>query len=150
MWTFVLSGILYLAGVGVVLIVKPSFMFTPDGQWKEFGVGKADDLHTPFPLWLFCIVWALVSYVLVLGVTAMMKKTTKKTVEDSFELESLPEVFATPPPSPSSSANSSPRNNKRFKNNANRNMPKGYYVLNRKASKLSGMPKYVYIGQNFD
>jgi hypothetical protein len=26
-------------------------------------------------------------------------------------------------------------------------LPKGYYILNRKASKLAGVPKYVYLGQ---
>ena len=25
-------------------------------------------------------------------------------------------------------------------------LPKGYYVLNKKATKLSGVPKYVYLG----
>jgi len=26
-------------------------------------------------------------------------------------------------------------------------LPKGYYVLNNKATKLSGVPKYVYLGE---
>lgn len=35
-------------------------MFNHDGSWKEFGVG--DEFTTRFPIWMFCIVWAVVSY----------------------------------------------------------------------------------------
>jgi hypothetical protein len=66
MWIFIISGILYLVGIAIVLILKPSYMFTPDGHWKEFGIGQREDRYTPFPFWLFCLVWALVAYFLVL------------------------------------------------------------------------------------
>jgi hypothetical protein len=66
MWTFIVSGALYLVGVAVVLVVKTSFMFTPYGNWKEFGIGQSEARYTTFPFWLFCLVWAVVSYIIVL------------------------------------------------------------------------------------
>lgn len=36
-------------------------MFNEDGSWKEFGLYNSEK-HTWFPVWLFCIVWAIVSY----------------------------------------------------------------------------------------
>ena len=55
------SAILYLTGVAALLFFKPAYMFNEDGTWKEFGLAKSEKL-TPFPVWLFCIVWALISY----------------------------------------------------------------------------------------
>ena len=66
MWIFIVAGALYLIGVGVVLVLRPSFMFTPDGAWKEFGIGKNDERYTPCPFWLFCLTWAAISYILVI------------------------------------------------------------------------------------
>jgi hypothetical protein len=37
-------------------------MFHADGRWKEFGLSDYD--ATVFPFWLFCIVWALVSFLI--------------------------------------------------------------------------------------
>ena len=54
------SLVLYLIGIAAILHVRPPLMFNHDGSWKEFGVG--DDNTTRFPLWMFCIIWAVVSY----------------------------------------------------------------------------------------
>lgn len=142
MWAFIISGALYLVGVAVALVVKPSFMFAPDGTWKEFGIGQDEKRYTVFPFWLFCLVWAVLSYVIVLTFMPLVvdvdemnrinrgesvytsnnkPKRSKKIVEDSdlvFDDEVEPEV-----------------------------LPKGYYVLNKKASRLAGAPKYVYLGE---
>lgn len=117
MLAFIISGIVYLVGVAILLVLRPSYMFTPDGDWKEFGIGK-DDRYTPFPFWLFCITWALVAYVLV--IVALGK---------------------TAGPSPLA-VNSAPM----YDSGEAVELPKGYYVLNKKATKLSGVPKYVYLG----
>jgi hypothetical protein len=106
MWAFLIAGIVYLIGVAIVLAIRPSYMFTPDGLWKEFGIEKGDE-YTLCPFWFFCIVWALVSYFLVI----VLYKD---------------DVSVNPPT----------------------NLPKGYYVLNNKASRLSGVPKYVYLGED--
>lgn len=123
MLPFIISGVVYLVGVGIVLVVRPSFMFTPDGGWKEFGIGKNEDHYTPFPFWLFCIVLALVTYVIV--------------------------VILVPSAASFSANNSRTRNNNVRVNPAFDEpveLPKGYYVLNKKATKLAGVPKYVYLG----
>ncbi len=123
MLPFIISGVVYLVGVGIVLVVRPSFMFTPDGGWKEFGIGKNEDHYTPFPFWLFCIVLALVTYVIVVMLV---------------------------PSSASSLANNSRNRNTNVRANTGFDepveLPKGYYVLNKKATKLAGVPKYVYLG----
>ena len=137
MWTFIFAGLLYLTGVAVVLVLKPSFMFTPDGVWKEFGIGKNESRYTPFTFWLFCLVWALVSYIIVIIVEPIFQR-----------------------PEPEFSVNRRNKRNVRFENDSDlvfedelegqaeaQTLPKGYYVLNRKASKLAGVPKYVYLGQ---
>jgi len=142
MLTFIVAGALYLVGVAVVLVIKPSIMFTPDGNWKEFGIGQSEARYTTFPFWLFCLLWAVLSYVIVLMVLPL--------VYDDQESEPI-------------YTNSKPRNNS--KNNNRKKvveesdllfddeveeapvLRKGYYVLNKKASRLAGSPKYIYMGE---
>jgi hypothetical protein len=138
MWIFFAAGSLYLIGVAVVLVLKPRWMFTPEGAWKEFGIGQREDRYTPFPFWMFCLVWALVAYGLTLAVDSWMgsRNSTidvQEEVETSFELPVK---------------NTIRRNNNGRRSNANKpvELPKGYYVLDRKATSLSGVPKYVYLG----
>jgi len=137
--TFSIAGSLYLVGVGIVLFMKPSYMFTPDGDWKEFGIGQNEDRYSPFPFWLFCLVWALVAYFLVVLMEPAIFGPT-------------PEVAAA-----AAAAYSSSLRNVRGNARMNRytddsdsdgavELPKGYYVLNKKATRLSGVPKYVYLG----
>ena len=59
------AGILYLIVVAIVLTIKPNFMFMEDGTWKEFGIGRNPATHTWMPFWLFAVLWALISYILV-------------------------------------------------------------------------------------
>ncbi len=133
MWTFFTAGILYLLGVAVVLFAKPQFMFSPDGNWKEFGIGQREDRYTPFPFWLFCIVWAIVSYVILLLLL------TPKTVETPFRTKKRNQ----------SAEIDYDHDDGLFDFDEDvRQLPKGYYVLNKKATRLSGIPKYVYLGAN--
>lgn len=147
MWTFIFAGLLYLTGVAVILVLKPSFMFTPDGVWKEFGIGKNEARYTPFTFWLFCLVWALVSYLLVLLISPLFERRetlptfinsrrNKRNVrfENDSDLVFEDELMPEQPGQPGQSVQES-------------SLPKGYYVLNRKASKLAGVPKYVYLGE---
>lgn len=55
-----MSTVFYLLGVAAVLYLRPAVMFHADGRWKEFGVRDPNATMTPF--WLFCVVWALVSF----------------------------------------------------------------------------------------
>jgi hypothetical protein len=146
MWTFIIAGALYLIGVGVVLVLRPAFMFTPDGNWKEFGIGQRDDRYTPFPFWLFCLTWALLSYVLVLLLRPVFMSSTEDIpVNNTTKLNNRPnnrrnnnrrKVIEEPEPELEVDAEA----------DSAVELPKGYYVLNKKATKLSGVPKYVYLG----
>jgi hypothetical protein len=121
MLVFILSGVLYLAGIAIVLILKPSYMFTPDGHWKEFGIGQREDRYTPFPFWLFCLVWALICYILILLISLMFDKSDLAVITNNRNR--VEEIVDGP-----------------------KELAKGYYVLNKKASKIAGVPKYVYLG----
>jgi hypothetical protein len=103
-------------------------MFTPDGNWKEFGLGKSQEKYTPFPFWLFCLIWALMSYVLTILVVKLYPSSKQESRSRSSPIA---------PPVEEEQV---------FQNARNQDLPKGYYVLNKKATKLSGMPKYVYLG----
>ena len=98
-----------------MLLWKPQLMFTEDGTWKEFGL-IANPKYTWFPFWLFCILWALLSYTL-----------SRAIIGSSPSVSTKPLNISTPPPT---------------KNN----LKPGYYVLNREASEIEGVPRYVYIG----
>ena len=65
------SGFLYLAGIALMLTLRPEFMFHSDGSWKEFGIGRNPDRYTWFPFWIFAIVWAIVSYVLIVFLASL-------------------------------------------------------------------------------
>jgi hypothetical protein len=162
MMTFAIAGSIYLVGVGIVLFIKPSLMFTPDGDWKEFGIGQREDRYTPFPFWLFCLSWAILAYFLVLLVKPYVFPQNSK---NAYRVEPLP------PPELEDMTNFKKRNNRRRnvedletlstprskRGNTDEfvedldvdeamELPKGYYVLNKKATRLSGVPKYVYLG----
>lgn len=158
MWTFIVAGALYLIGVAIMLVLKPDFMFTPDGNWKEFGIGKNKARYTPFPFWLFCLLWAVVAYTIVLLLMPF--------VVDVADIEKANASNAANAYRQSRQANAANarnvKNNRARNNNAElemdsnlefdddtfgKNPQKGYYVLNRKASKIAGVPKYVYIGE---
>lgn len=130
MKVFLGAGLLYLIGIAIVLMLKPEFMFRPDGSWKEFGIGRDSETHTILPLWLFCIFWALISYISVVvifrlaGLSASVGTVTLKDEE----------VVA------SSSANRKPP-----KMHRGSRLPEGYYVLN--SSATDGPPTYVYLGE---
>uniref|UniRef100_A0A6C0KPI7 Uncharacterized protein n=1 Tax=viral metagenome TaxID=1070528 RepID=A0A6C0KPI7_9ZZZZ len=148
MWVFVIAGAIYLMGVGVILVIRPSFMFTPDGDWKEFGIGQSEDRYTPFPFWLFCLVWALVCYFIVL----LSLNAIGFDKNGSSALTANANASASP--------GSVVRKNGNRKStpimvdegeivdlNQTQKLPKGYYVLNKKATRLAGVPKYVYLGE---
>jgi hypothetical protein len=122
----VFSGILYLAGVATVLMLRPSLMFTDEGVWKEFGIGKSPDTHTWMPFWLFCILWSVFSYVLcvILADAGILPGLWVSHVE-----------VEAPSSAPASKAIKGPKT-----------ATPGYYMLNTEGSGIEGVPKYIYIG----
>lgn len=46
-------------------------MFHSDGTWKEFGIGRNPDRYTWFPFWIFALVWAIVSYIIIVFIASL-------------------------------------------------------------------------------
>ncbi len=124
----IFSGLLYLAGVALVLMLRPSLMFTEDGIWKEFGIGKNPNAYTWMPFWLFCILWSILSYLICV------------LLADSGVLPGL-WVSHVEVESPAYTAPPAPKASKGVKTAA-----PGYYMLNTEGSGIEGVPKYIYIG----
>ena len=119
-------------------------MFTPDGNWKEFGIGQSEARYTTFPFWLFCLLWAVACYVIVLLTLPLI-----------IDMEDVNEPVYT---RNTNTNNRKAKNKKMFnesdlmfddevEGDAVKTLPKGYYVLNKKASRLAGSPKYIYMGE---
>lgn len=153
MWLFVSAGVLYLLGIAIVLLLKPKIMFTPDGQWKEFGIGQDESKYSPFPFWLFCFVWAILSYTLVVLVFALLNKLKEQKVDgdknftETFN-KGLKNIYASNNQSKRKVVNAPQEFNDTEVDfsEGSEGLPNGYYVLNKKATRLSGVPKYVYLG----
>ena len=133
----IFGGLLYLTGVVIILLVKPRLMFTEEGHWKEFGIGRNPRTHTWMPFWLFCILWALLSYA---GVALFIR-----TIGDQANAYEVMNEMPSPP---------SPNNGRRRRGLRNSLSPAtqwgdfqpGYYVLNKSATGRKGIPQYVYYG----
>jgi hypothetical protein len=122
----VVGGLLYLTGIAVILVLKPQYMFREDGRWKEFGIGRDPKNFTYLPFWLFAIIWAILSYVLV----------------------ALLEDYIFGEPSYQDEAPISRNRNRSLnkKNNSNVELTPGYYMLNETSTGRNGVPRYVYLG----
>jgi hypothetical protein len=123
----VVGGLLYLTGIAVVLVLKPQYIFREDGRWKEFGIGRDPKNFTYIPFWLFAIIWAILSYVLI----ALLEETLLG--EPSYQ-EEVPV-----------SRNRNRSLNKR-NNSPNVELTPGYYMLNETSTGRNGVPRYVYLG----
>jgi hypothetical protein len=139
MRTFLVAGFFYLIGIATILILKPSVMFTEEGVWKEFGIGRNPATHTWMPLWLFAILWAIVSYILsllfcflVFGSTETKVKASK--VQSVMDVEEVIEM-----PSEDAIIKKSVKKGK---------LPSGYYLLNSQGKEgAGGIPNYIYLGK---
>lgn len=122
----VIAGLLYLTGIAVLLLLKPQFMFREDGRWKEFGIGRDPANFTHFPFWLFTIIWAVLTYAMVVFVEGTYSPYPNIT-------EVIPR-----------NRNTNTRNVKQA--NAVQELVPGYYMLNEGATGRNGVPRYVYLG----
>lgn len=133
------SGLLYLAGVSVVLYFKPDLMFNADGEWKEFGLGRHRDRYTWLPFWLFTILWAILSYLIVLTLSTSASDTLSILPVEAHPVEGdelEPENISLK--SLTSSLKKKPANTGEMK--------KGYYILDANETARRGIPKYIYLG----
>ncbi len=129
--------ILYFSGIAVLLYFRPRLMFHRDGRWKEFGIGDVDG-GTRFPFWLFCIVWAIVSFLvsfLIVGskATAAAVVSNVAPLAPLAPLSSLRDYLNVSGPTEEAPTANEPQ------------MKSGYYRLNTSGSK-KGIPRYVYVG----
>lgn len=150
MQQLVVAGLIYLVGIAVVLVVKPTLMFNSDGTWKEFGIGRNPATHTILPFWLFAVLWALLSYIFVTFLFIVLKIHTTPSVTPIPTVSSAPqgqmpnvatveldeEVVQIIP-----KRRSRPRA-------PSIDLADGYYILNTKATdEAGGIPKYIYLGK---
>jgi hypothetical protein len=123
------AGLLYLTGIAVIILLKPTLMFKENGQWKEFGIGRDPEYFTWMPFWLFSIIWSVISYVLIL------------LLEDSYtpsDTYSYSEERRVPQPMrQNTSANAVRRVEE---------LTPGYYMLDEGKTRRNGVPRYVYLG----
>lgn len=128
------SGLLYLLGVAILLAWKPELMFTKDGNWKEFGLGRNSDRYTWMPFWLFVILWAMLSYAIVLVLSGEESVASVASVAsadlDAFSL--TPKNVSTKP--------------LRAARTAPQEMKPGYYILDANETAKRGIPKYIFLG----
>lgn len=125
MKALLISIVLYLTGIALLLFLRPTIMFHKDGRWKEFGV-SGDDV-TIFPLWMFCIVWAVVTYGI--GRIFFGEPVITKVVENVASAASLTAAISN------------------VSGPVEQSKP-GYYKLNAKVLKKRGIPMYVYVGED--
>lgn len=56
----VVAILIYIILFALVNVLKPAFMYNPDGSLKEFGVGYRK--KTIIPVWLSSIILAIIAY----------------------------------------------------------------------------------------
>ena len=98
-------------------------MFRRDGTWKEFGV-NGDDTSV-FPIWMFCIAWAVVTYAL--GRLIFSEKAVVETA--AVSLAAAKSLSYTKPEA--SGPVTQP----------------GYYRLDASVMRKKGVPRYIYVGE---
>lgn len=138
MTLLIFSGLLYLIGISVVLILKPELMFGKDGSWKEFGLGRNKTKYTWMPFWLFAIMWAIISYIIVLtiasstGIGGVKNNADIVVANDIIEPEniSMKSIVSATKKKPSVSNDMKP----------------GYYILDTNETMKRGIPKYIFLG----
>ena len=139
MWTFIWSGTLYLIGVTVLLLWRPSLMFDENGEWKEFRIGGDREKYTWMPVWLALLLWALFCYIIVRLIMKKPSSGSAAAAANRYMSEDDGEYDAEPEPQPVVEVKR--RRGKRIA------LPPGYYVLDKAAKNNTGTPHYVYIGE---
>jgi hypothetical protein len=138
MRTFLIAGFFYLIGIATILIIKPHLMFTEEGVWKEFGIGRNPATHTWMPLWLFAILWAVVSYILSLLFCFLVFGSTGTKVK-AGKVQQILEEEVIEMPSEEAIIKKSMKKGK---------LPSGYYLLNSQGKEgAGGIPNYIYLGK---
>jgi hypothetical protein len=141
MTLLIYAGLLYLLGVSIVLAIKPELMFTKEGKWKEFGLGRSREQYTWMPFWLFAIGWAIISYTILLVIASHtglggVSHATDVPIANQGVIE----------PENVSMKSMAPAFLPKKKPSTVDEMKPGYYILDANETIKQGMPKYIYLG----
>lgn len=139
MTLLIYSGLLYLLGISIILYFKPELMFCKDGNWKEFGLGRNKEKYTWMPFWLFAILWAIMSYIIILVIAS---NTGLGGVKNNADLNVSNETIEPRNVSLKALTNSLAKN----KPSSIEDMKEGYYILDTNETMKRGIPKYIYLG----
>lgn len=140
MTLLIYSGLLYLLGISIILYFKPELMFSKEGNWKEFGLGRNKEKYTWLPFWLFAIMWAMMSYIIVLviathtGLAGVNYEKEINVVNEEIEVENVSHKTL-------SNKTSLKKNIKSAED-----LKEGYYILDTNETMKQGVPKYIYLG----
>jgi hypothetical protein len=113
-------------------------MFTKDGNWKEFGLGRPTEFYTWMPFWLFAVGWSILSYAIMLviasytGLGGVSMKQDLQVPMEAIEPENVSTKSLLP------SLKKKPANAMEMK--------QGYYILDINETVKRGIPKYTYLG----
>jgi len=143
-----LAIVFYSVGLGLVLHFKPALMFNENGTWKEFGYQRAPG-KTLFPVWLFAITWAFLSYTLAACGTWILSASPFLMASSSAEAEAEGDENEDMVPITEVRKRGRPRKNVDSESTnplASSEKPRpGYYVVDPETSE-KGLRRYVYYG----
>jgi hypothetical protein len=109
-------------------------MFSEKRIWKEFGIGRPSATYTWLPFWLFSMIWAILSYLIVLLIASHTGLAGVHTPTDvSITTETLDPEYVS-------------RKSSSKKKIAPSDMKDGYYMLDMNETSKRGVPKYIYVG----
>jgi hypothetical protein len=66
-----ISIILFVIMFGIIVMIKPAFLYNKDGSVREFGIGYRN--KTILPIWLLSLILGIVSYLIVMFYLASPK-----------------------------------------------------------------------------
>lgn len=135
------AGLLYLAGISTILLLKPELMFAKDGSWKEFGLGRNKQKYTWMPFWLFAISWSIISYVIILVIAS---NTGLGGVSNNIDVPV--QINSIEPQNVSIKAIKPSLEEGVTKKSSSNEMKPGYYILNTNETIKHGVPKYIFLG----
>ena len=65
------SILLFVLMFGLIILLKPAFLYNKDGSIREFGIGYKN--KTILPIWLLSIILGIISYLIVMFYIAKPK-----------------------------------------------------------------------------
>ena len=63
--------ILFVFMFGLIMMIKPAFLYNKDGSVREFGIGYRN--KTILPIWLLSLILGIISYLIVMFYLASPK-----------------------------------------------------------------------------